>query len=155
MGLWNFEDVQVLHFMKFAWKLLIQNSIWVNFFKAKYVKESHISLIEASKGSLSWKRIVAVLPKVLSNAVWKVREGRIAFWRDNWLSLGVIIDSFEISDLPLLTIRECHIHNGWDVELLRRLVGESKLEEILTSLGELKDGEDILIWKPSLDVICP
>ena len=42
MGLRNFEDVQVLLFMKFAWKLLTQNSIWVNFFKEKYVKETYL-----------------------------------------------------------------------------------------------------------------
>ncbi|XP_040990910.1 uncharacterized protein LOC121238132 [Juglans microcarpa x Juglans regia] len=144
-------NVEVSLFMKFAWKLLTQNSIWVNFFKAKYVKERHISLIEASKGSLLWKRIIAVLPKVLSNAKWKVRDGHVSIWRDNWLSSGAIIDSCEILELPLLTIKECRIHNGWDVDLLKRLVGESKLEEILTSLGEQKDGADILIWKPSLD----
>ncbi|KAF5443041.1 hypothetical protein F2P56_035636 [Juglans regia] len=147
------SHIVVSLFMKFAWKLLTQNSIWVNFFKAKYVKYRQISLIEASKGYLFWKQIVAVLPKVLSNAVWKVRDGRVSFWRDNWLSSGAIIDSCEISDLPLLTIRECRIYNGWDVDLLRRLVGESKLEAILTSFGDHKDGVDILIWKPSLDGI--
>lgn len=33
-------------------------------FKAKYVKDRHVSLIDASKGSLFWKRIIVVFVEV-------------------------------------------------------------------------------------------
>lgn len=43
------------------------------------------------------------------------------------------------------------IENGWDVHLLRRLVGDNKLEEILSYLGQQKEGVDMLVWTPNLN----
>lgn len=57
------------------------------------------------------------------------------------------MNSCEITDQPCLKVLDCRLQDGWDVDLLRRLVGENKLEEILNCLGEHKEGADLLIWK--------
>lgn len=59
------------------------------------------------------------------------------------------MDELNITEQPTLRVQDCKMNNGWDVGLLRCLVGENKLEEILESLGEHKEGVDLLIWKPN------
>ncbi|XP_042964705.1 uncharacterized protein LOC122298926 [Carya illinoinensis] len=94
-----------------------------------------------------------MIPKVLGNSWWRVRDGNVSFWRDHWLKSRALINSCDISDYPLLKVRECGLQNGWDVDLLHRLVGATKMEEILNCLGEQKEGGDLLIWKPTLNKV--
>lgn len=91
------------------------------------------------------------VPQVLSNATWRIKEGNISFWRDEWLENVPLVNEFPIHDRPLLKKCDCRIENGWDVDLLRNLVGESKLEAILDCLGGSKQGADMLVWKPNLN----
>lgn len=63
--------------MKFTWKILTENSLWSQFFRAKYIEGKHISLVDAHKGSQFWKDIMLCLPQVLSNARWWIRDGNI------------------------------------------------------------------------------
>ncbi|KAF5472484.1 hypothetical protein F2P56_009201 [Juglans regia] len=44
VGIRNIAETQKALHMKFAWKILMENSQWSRFFKAKYVKSNHISL---------------------------------------------------------------------------------------------------------------
>ncbi|XP_035546099.1 uncharacterized protein LOC118348474 [Juglans regia] len=134
-----------------AWNLLTQDSLWANFFKYKYCKGSHVTLVDNRKGSLLWKSIINMVPKVLSHAWWCVKDGQVSCWRDPWLKSGPLVASCDISAQSSLKVRECRIQNGWDVDLLKDLVGESKLEEILDGLGEHKEGAYVLIWKPNLN----
>lgn len=43
-----------------------------------------------------------------------------------------------INARPSLKVREGRIENVWDVDLLKSLAGENKLEEILEDLGQHK-----------------
>ncbi|XP_042950164.1 uncharacterized protein LOC122282278 [Carya illinoinensis] len=151
LGLRKLEEVQSSLFMKMAWNLLTQDSLWANSFKHKYCKGNHVTLVDNHKGSSLWKSIINMVPKVLSHAWWCIKDGQVSFWRDPWLKLGPLVVSCDISAQPSLKVRECQIQNGWDVDLLKELVGESKLEEILDGLGENKEGVDVLIWKPTLN----
>ncbi|XP_042964656.1 uncharacterized protein LOC122298876 [Carya illinoinensis] len=151
LGLRKLEEVQESLFMKLAWNVLTGDSLWANFFKHKYVKNQHVTLVDQRKGTLFWKQIVGMFPKVLGNSWWRVRDGDVSFWRDPWLKSGALANSCDISNFPLLKVRECRFQNGWDVDLLHRLVGATKMEEILNCLGEQKEGGDLLIWKPTLN----
>lgn len=64
---------------------------------------------------------------------------------------GVLKEFFEISNLPYLTVKECRLQNGWDVNLIKHLMGKSTAEEILDSMGEHKEGANFLIGKSSLN----
>lgn len=46
---------------------------------------------------------------------------------------------------------DCRIENGWDVELLRSLVGVSKAEEMLSFLASRREGKDVLVWMKNMD----
>jgi len=48
---------------------------------------------------------------------------------------GPMADALEKTESPKLKICECKIGNKWDVQLIERLVGEEKMEEILEVLG--------------------
>ncbi|KAG6701028.1 hypothetical protein I3842_08G143200 [Carya illinoinensis] len=84
MGLRCLEEVQISLLMKFFWNLLTSNSLWVQYFKAKYVKHMHISLVGQQRGTWFWKGILHCLPRVLSNSKWQIQDGKLFFWHDNW-----------------------------------------------------------------------
>lgn len=64
---------------------------------------------------------------------------------------GPLVNEVPVIDRPWLKVCECMIKNGWDVVLLRSLVGDRKLKEILDCLGECKEGADLLVWTPNLN----
>ncbi|CAI9775523.1 unnamed protein product [Fraxinus pennsylvanica] len=39
-------------------------------------------------GSRFWKAVVDCFPDVVANSQWKIKEGKISFWYDNWLEEG-------------------------------------------------------------------
>lgn len=75
----------------------------------------------------------------------------MSFWRDPWLKSGALVESCTITAHPELKVRECRLEDGWDVDLIRALVGDNKMEEILGYLGAHKEGTDLLIWEPNLN----
>lgn len=63
LGIRDLSDVLGSLFMNFSWKMLKGDSIWSKFFKAKYVRHSHIAALTSySRGSRFWKRVFWVLP---------------------------------------------------------------------------------------------
>lgn len=69
LSIQDLSEVQVSLLMKYAWKMVTGASIWTEFFKAKYVEKSHIAtLVSSTRGSRLWKRVMRVLPHVLSNS---------------------------------------------------------------------------------------
>ncbi|XP_035546530.1 uncharacterized protein LOC118348600 [Juglans regia] len=71
IGLRNLMVVEKALHMKLAWKLLTKQSLWSNFFKAKYVRKNRISLIDGSKVSSFWKSILKCLLGIVNNSKWK------------------------------------------------------------------------------------
>lgn len=52
------------------------------FFKAKYVKDQHLSLVNPLKGYKFWKMATEEgMPFVLSCLKWQFEEGNLSFWR--------------------------------------------------------------------------
>ncbi|XP_042950383.1 uncharacterized protein LOC122282502 [Carya illinoinensis] len=146
IGLRDFDEVQLSLHMKFAWKIMTGTDLWSQFFRAKYVGDNHISLMDPKKGSRFWKMVVKCIPAVLENSKWKVREGNISFWWDNWLNEGPLANSYPVIDESSMRLADVRIENGWDIDVLHRLVGAQKTEEICSFLGAHKDGQDLLVW---------
>ncbi|XP_042950232.1 uncharacterized protein LOC122282338 [Carya illinoinensis] len=148
IGLRDFDEVQQSLHMKFAWKIMTGSDLWSQFFRAKYVGDNHISLMDPKKGSRFWKIVVKCIPAVLENSKWKVREGNISFWWDNWLNEGPLANSYPVIDESSMRLADVRIENGWDIDVLERLVGAQKTEEICSFLGVHKDGDVASeIWK--------
>lgn len=96
----------------------------VQFFLAKYVKNNHISLIKPGSGSRFWKMVLSYVLDILKNSRWRIKNGDISFWRDPWLENGPLCDS---SDCPTLRVNDCKLDDGWDIDLIQRLLGIEKL----------------------------
>jgi hypothetical protein len=60
VGIRNIMDVYSSLQSKFSWKFLSEDTLWSRFFKAKYVKNQHFSLVDSSKGSRIWKMLINV-----------------------------------------------------------------------------------------------
>ncbi|XP_042964784.1 uncharacterized protein LOC122299013 [Carya illinoinensis] len=151
IGLRNLEDIKKSLHMKFSWKLLTEDNLWSWFFKSKYVKNSHISLLNPSVGTSFWRMVIRCIPEILHLARWRVKEGNLSFWCDTWLEEGPLCNEFSSVVNLSLKIKECTLEDGWNYELLNQLVGPNRVEQILKALGKRKNGADVLVWTPSPD----
>ncbi|KAG2705714.1 hypothetical protein I3760_05G069400 [Carya illinoinensis] len=131
IGIRDFGDIQKALHMKFTWKLLSGNSLWADFFRGKYVRGKHLSLVDSNKGTRFWKAIGKSIPDILNNSQWLVRDGNISFWYDTWDDDGPLHDHYPVINKPLLNIKECRIDNGWDIPLMEKLVGHQKATELV------------------------
>ncbi|KAG2719727.1 hypothetical protein I3760_02G003400 [Carya illinoinensis] len=135
VGLRKLYEVQASLHMKLVWNLLQGNYIWLKFFLAKYVCQKHISIVDPLKGSKFWKMLLHNLPAVQKYSKWNVREGKLSFWHDKWLSDGPLTDHHEVRESSTLSLAECKTENGWKVEVFDQLVGAEKSEQIIAKLG--------------------
>ncbi|KAF5446730.1 hypothetical protein F2P56_032333 [Juglans regia] len=122
------------------------HSLWADFFKGKYVRDKHLSLLVPNKGTSVWKSIVNSIPDVLHNSKWLVREGNLSFWYDNWEEGGPLHIHYPVIDHSMIKIKECRIENGWDIPLLERLVGQQKANDVYQFLARRNEGQDVLVW---------
>ena len=84
LGIRDLSEVQSSLFMKFAWKLLVGNSLWAEIFRKKYVGDAHpASVLGNQWGTRFWKDIMFVLPLLISNSKYLVRCRELNFWYDN------------------------------------------------------------------------
>ncbi|XP_041007958.1 uncharacterized protein LOC121252418 [Juglans microcarpa x Juglans regia] len=151
LGIRDFGGIQKALHLKLVWRLITGKSLWMDFFKGKYVRGNHLSLLELKTGTQFWKSLVKSIHDVLSNSKWKVREGNISFWYDKWDDDGPLCDHYPVIEQLMLKIKECRLDNGWDIPLLERLVVTQKVSELCQSLARRKDGHDILIWLKDTD----
>lgn len=82
VGLRNIVDVYSSLQFKFAWRFISEDTLWSRFFKGKYVKHHHISLVDSSKCSRFCKMLIKPVPLVVDKSIWRVKEGNLYFWRD-------------------------------------------------------------------------
>ncbi|XP_040996008.1 uncharacterized protein LOC121242180 [Juglans microcarpa x Juglans regia] len=137
--------------MKFAWKILVDNSLWSNFFTAKYIRNKHVSLVDSHKGTRFWKSVIQCIPDVLWLTKWRIKEGKVSFWRDWWFDEGPLVQLQLILERPNLMIKECRLEAGWDTQLVRSLVGDGKVEQVMQVLNKCRQGADLLVWSENAD----
>lgn len=100
-------------------------------------------------GSRFWKFVVDCFHDVVANSQWKIREGKISFWYDNWLEEGPLCQRVDQIVQPSLKVQEICLETGWDVNRLGQLVGTNMATNIIEKIGGRKPGRDILIWRPN------
>lgn len=66
-----------------------QSSIWAEFLLHRYCKgkDPTVTIIYVSD-SPSWKKMIQIRAKAQALIFWKLGEGVISFWFDNWTHLG-------------------------------------------------------------------
>ncbi|KAK0586367.1 hypothetical protein LWI29_005771 [Acer saccharum] len=138
--------------MKFAYRLLTSEGLWAEFFKAKYLRDSHLmSCTMQASVSRFWRSVVASVPEVMENVQVLLGGGNSYFWYDRWLASGPL--SVRITDIPnkKLRIKDCWVDKAWNIEILKGLVGNKVMEEIIQTRISGRGGSDICVWKPSPD----
>lgn len=125
--------------------------MWADFFKGKYARGNHLSLLVPNKDTRFWKSIVKSIPDVLNNSKWLVREGNISFWYDNWEEGGPLNAHYPVLEQLLLRIKDICIENGWDIALLEMLVGHQKASDLVDLLSRRKEGQGVFIWLKEKD----
>ncbi|KAF8408105.1 hypothetical protein HHK36_007247 [Tetracentron sinense] len=118
---------------------------------AKYVKKGHVALA-SDNGSRFWKSVMGVLPEVLENVRLMVKEGKRSFWYDRWLSSGPLSLYSNVDITPSLCIKDLWVENSWDKDKLVELVGSVKTEEIVQTIAAGRNGEDVLVWMPRIQL---
>lgn len=142
VGIRSLADVQKALHMKFAWKILTENSLRSRFFKGKYVESNHISLVNLTKGTRFWRMAIKSIPWIIEHSKWKVKNGELSFWLGED-ALGAHLPTIGSHRLQ---VKECFLESGCDLDMLNSLVGPVKAEEIANLLSKRKEGEDILVW---------
>lgn len=87
------------------------------------------------------------IPDVLKLTKWKIRDGNVAFWLNNWADDGPLGDVYPVVENHNLKVKECKVEDGLDVNLLINLLGTEKAEEVLNTLSKARNGADRLVWK--------
>ncbi|XP_035546552.1 uncharacterized protein LOC118348611 [Juglans regia] len=152
LGMKDLKEVQKSLHMKFAFRILSSNNLWSDFFRAKYIRHSHFSTYKVKPtDSRFWRSIVKMLPEVMDNVNVLVRGGNASFWFDRWLASGPLSIRVEEITNNRLRLQDCWSNNFWDEDLLRELVSEEVVEEIIQMPINVTQGLDLFVWKPSTD----
>lgn len=138
--------------MKFFWRHMMVENLWTRFFKAKYVKSFHMDTTRPNPiGSPFWKAILKVFLQVYENSCIKIYKGKASFWFNKWLSLGPLAKNTTMLQWQTMKINEWWIMDHWDVEKLKVLVRDNKIEQISLSTIKFKVGPDVFIYKLSIN----
>lgn len=87
---------------KLAWKVYAGNSLWSNLLRQKYGANYNTGTFISQQSSAAlWRQIYTHFQNLGDIGRWSVGQGRISFWKDNWL--GTILDRTNSSDI---TVRE-------------------------------------------------
>lgn len=77
-------DIKKALHIKFAWRLISEDNLWAKFFKAKYMKDDHLTYAKPQlMGSRFWKAICKMIPEIYEHRYTQIREGNVSFWFDN------------------------------------------------------------------------
>lgn len=87
---------------KLAWKIYEGKTIWANLLRQKYSTNYMPGSYKRSQSaSKLWKHLYPHFQNVQDIGRWCVGEGKISFWKDNWL--GTILDRTSSANI---TVRE-------------------------------------------------
>jgi hypothetical protein len=81
------KDINLSLIAKLGWKLLTNHdSMWVSFFKAKYVKYENLLSCPLGSGSFIWIGIKAIVPFLASGACYMPHLLRqLSVWTSHWI----------------------------------------------------------------------
>ncbi|KAG2717585.1 hypothetical protein I3760_03G182300 [Carya illinoinensis] len=127
-------------------------TMWFEFFASKYVGNDHVlSVMQKNRGTRFWKGIIAIMPKVLSNSKWLIREGNVNFWMENWLGDGPLLASTSIIGDEKLQVKDVFDASGPILNRIQPLVNDASLAKIVAVGVRLKSRPNICVWKHTIN----
>ncbi|OVA15314.1 Ribonuclease H domain [Macleaya cordata] len=148
LGIRGIEEVVGSFRLKSLWNGLENKSIWASFICGKY-NINRVSLpvyVPPPNASKFWKECASLIPLIVKNSVWKVGQGDMNFWLENWSNEGILAEAYTGTEVPsTISLKEVvdadFIISGINdppISLLRRLF-ESRL---------MADS-DMRLWAPT------
>ncbi|XP_060170402.1 uncharacterized protein LOC132601318 [Lycium barbarum] len=138
------------------WRLRTEDNLWTKFLKAKYCPRSNlISKVPVPKDSSVWRDLLATRIRIEPYIYWKIHEGSVLFWWDNWIPSGPIHSNIVYNNKPGNTkVKEFFLNNGWNINRLQRTVNNQVTQEIAQVPVNTAQGKDQPIWTQSPQARC-
>ncbi|XP_019199981.1 PREDICTED: uncharacterized protein LOC109193567 [Ipomoea nil] len=136
---------------KLWWTFRTEHTLWTDFMRAKYCSRVHpVAKLVRTSDSHTWKRMLAVRDEAERAMGWRLFQGRVNFWWDNWSGLGPLgrlypFPGVSYSRAPLLDFVTDGVLDLFDHPDLA-LAG---LHVDLSRLGQ--GPRDIPVWRPASD----
>lgn len=85
LGIRSLEIIYKAFRCKMLWKWISGSGLLVFFWKAKYMKSSHIQDLKKNAGcSRLWSKIVQMKEFFIEHTGWVKGNGQVRFWHDRW-----------------------------------------------------------------------
>ncbi|XP_059285601.1 uncharacterized protein LOC132039072 [Lycium ferocissimum] len=88
VGFKSLEDICLTFSAKRWWRFRGEDNLWSIFLKSKYCQRKHPVERKIQSGQSSvWRDLMRTKNLIEPHIIWKINEGKISFWWDNWTKL--------------------------------------------------------------------
>ncbi|XP_059315864.1 uncharacterized protein LOC132066597 [Lycium ferocissimum] len=153
VGIRNMTDICKSLDIKKWWRFRCQDSLWARFTKAKYCIRAHpVAKVWVSGNSHIWKTLTKIRSDAEPHMIWKIQNGHISFWWDNWTGYGAIATYCpDYVHSSRTRVRNFIIDNEWDLQSLGDIVPGWLLHHIASIKIGSQHKKDYLMWKLAAD----
>lgn len=89
--------------------------------------------------------------RVKPHILWKVQQGNISFWGNNWSGMGQLAQLLYIQNPGNLLVEDCIKEGAWNIKLLELLVPTNMVQHIREIKIGNTQGQSRAIWRLSTD----
>ncbi|XP_020596350.1 uncharacterized protein LOC110036283 [Phalaenopsis equestris] len=147
LGFKSLIQMSQINFCKLWLMFKAQSSLWANLLKGKYCEEVHPSLVNKRLGdSRAWTNMLKVRSQVENLFIWKIGEGKLNIWLDNWTGEGLINTSSNPQFNPATQVAEIWFNGDWNQQALQNILDNKTLQKVMKSSID-RESKDILIVK--------
>ncbi|XP_060201107.1 uncharacterized protein LOC132629772 [Lycium barbarum] len=131
------------------WSIRTKSSLLNQFMEAKYCIRSHpVDKKFASGDSHVWKRLTDIRARCEQHILWKVGQGNLSFWWDNWTRLGPIAYLLPTEYRAKRVRVSEFIYDGkWNTLTLSSLLSDHIWQHI-AKISIEPDKDDYPVWLP-------
>ncbi|OVA11801.1 hypothetical protein BVC80_637g3 [Macleaya cordata] len=150
LGVRNLKDMVRSFRLKSLWGVIANSSNWAAFIRGKYhmditILSGYVPPITATK---FWKECDSLISSLMPNSAWKVGQGNISFWHENWSNMGVLADVFaEVEPPAPISLAEAAEANFSIPGMSDAMIAQMRI----WYNSRLKSDSDELLWAPSQD----
>ncbi|OVA09824.1 Reverse transcriptase zinc-binding domain [Macleaya cordata] len=95
-----------------------------------------------------WKEYASLIGSLVQNSSWKVGQGNMSFWHENWSNMGVLADVFaEVEPPAPISLKEATEVNFSIPGISDAMIAQMRIWYD----SRLKSDSDERLWAPSLD----
>ncbi|XP_043689263.1 uncharacterized protein LOC122640174 [Telopea speciosissima] len=153
LGVRLLEDVGLSLRLKGLWKVFTEDSLWSEFFRAKYFRNSHVVLAGVQGvGSKVWRSTLAFKEFLLNRSKWLLGSSNISFWLGNWTGAGPLLDHVDNAlqiDLDLRIKDALDEDGAWRQEILDAINSVAARDSVVLHNFAPSGRCDVLAWTPS------